>query len=57
MQSSKRVTDVESKLMVTKAGGKTNWEIGIDLYILVCVKKIVRSYCTAQRTLLGVVMT
>ena len=60
MQSRNRDTDVESKCMDTKGESwesAMNWEIGIDLYILVCVKKIVRSYCTAQRTLLGVVMT
>ena len=30
-----------------------NGEIGTDLHIPVCIKKIVRSYCTVQRALLG----
>ena len=35
-----RVTDVENKLMVTKGerGGGINWEIGIDIHILLYIK-------------------
>ena len=39
LQNRSRVTDVENKLMVTK-GERVgiNWEIGIDIYTLLCVK-------------------
>ena len=60
MQSRNRDTDVESKRMDTKGESwesAMSWEIGIDLNVLVCTKQTVRSYCTAQRTLLGAVMT
>ena len=30
-----------------------NWEIGINMYILLCVKQIVGTYCRAQGTLLS----
>ena len=47
MQGGNRHTDVENKLMDTK-GGKwqgagcvvMNWEIGIDIYTLICIKWI-----------------
>ena len=33
------VTDVENKLMVTNGGrGGMNWEIGIDICTLICIK-------------------
>ena len=37
LQSRNRITDVENKLMVIKGGG-TTWEIGIDIYTLLCIK-------------------
>ena len=40
LQSRNRDTDVENKLMDTKVGrgGRMNWEIGIDIYALLCIK-------------------
>ena len=40
LQSRNRDTDVEDKLMDTKGerGGGMNWEIGIDIYTLLCIK-------------------
>ena len=46
MQGSNRDTDVENKRMDTKGekwgwgggGGVMNWEIGIDMYTLMCIK-------------------
>ena len=40
MQSRNRDTDVENKLMDTKGGrrGRMNWEIGIDIYTLLCIE-------------------
>ena len=43
MQGRNRDTDVENKRMDTKGGkqgggGVMNWEIGIDMYILICIK-------------------
>ena len=49
MQSRNRDTDVENKRMDTKGGkwrvgwgggggGGMNWEIGIDMYTLICIK-------------------
>ena len=32
-------------------GGGMNWEIGIDIYTLLCIKDIKRTYCIAQGTL------
>ena len=44
MQGRKRDTDVENKRMDTKGesggGGVMNWEIGIDMYTLICIKWI-----------------
>ena len=39
-QSRNRDTDVENNLMDTKGGrrGGMNWEIGIDMYTLLCIK-------------------
>ena len=44
LQGRNRDTDVENKRMDTKGGkqwwggGGMNWEIGIDIYILICIK-------------------
>ena len=46
MQGRNRDTDVENKHMDTKGGkwgaggggGEMNWAIGIDIYILICIK-------------------
>ena len=55
LQSRNRDTDVENKRMDTKGegGGGMNWEIGIDIYMLLilCIKEI--TYCVAQGTLLS----
>ena len=44
MQGRNRDTDVENKSMDTKGGhwlgGGMNWEIGIDMYTLTCIKWI-----------------
>ena len=46
MQGRNRDTDVENKRMGTKGGkwrgvgGRMNWEIGIDMYTLICIKWI-----------------
>ena len=50
MQGRNRDTDVENKRMDTKGGkwlvvdggGVMNWEIGIDLYTLICIKWITK---------------
>ena len=33
--------------------GGMNWKIGIDIYILLCIKQIKRTYCVAQGTFLN----
>ena len=45
LQGRNRDTDVENKCMVTKGGkrsrgggGGMNWETGIDIYTLLCIK-------------------
>jgi len=40
LQSRNRDTDVENKRMDTKGGreGGMNWEIGINIYSLLCIK-------------------
>ena len=44
MQGRNRDTDVGNKHMYTKVGkqgvggGAVNWEIGIDIYMLICIK-------------------
>ena len=46
LQGRNRDTDVENKCMNTKgrkqvgdgSGGGMNWEIGIDIYTLICIK-------------------
>ena len=42
LQGRNRDTDVENKRMDTKGvkprGGGMNWEIGIDIYALICIK-------------------
>ena len=47
MQGRNRDTDVEDKRMDTKGGkwrggggGGMNWDIGIDIYTLICIKQI-----------------
>ena len=46
MQGRNRDTDVENKHVDTKVGsgggvgGGMNWEIGIDMYTLICIKWI-----------------
>ena len=43
-----------TNLMVMGGKGEgTNWEIGIDIYSLLYIKWIIRSYHTAQVTLLN----
>ena len=39
-QSRNRVTDVEKKLWLPRGEGEggTSWEIGIDIYTLLCIK-------------------
>ena len=37
-ESRNKVTDVENKLMITVGGA--NGEIGIDIYVLLCIKQI-----------------
>ena len=39
--------------MVTKGGGGLNWEIGIDIYTLLCIKEITNEnllYSTGNST-------
>ena len=48
-------TDVENKLVDTKGGsvGGMNWEIGIDIYTLLCIKQITNEnllYSTGNST-------
>ena len=48
LQNKKSVTNVENKLRVSK-GERINWEIGIDLYIILYIRKITNKnllYCT-----------
>ena len=47
LQGRNKDTDVENKHMDTKGGkwwgaggGGMNWEIGIDIYTLICIKQI-----------------
>ena len=48
MQGRNRDTDVENKCMDTKrgkwqgggGGGGMNWEIGIHMYTLICIKQV-----------------
>ena len=54
LQGRKRDTDIENKRMDTKAGwggGERwgmNWEIGIGIYTLICIKQITRASLVAQ---------
>ena len=43
LPSPKFQLDVENKHMDTKGGGGggMNWEIGIDMYTLICIKQII----------------
>ena len=55
LQSVNRDTGIKNKLMVEGCGGK-NWEIGIDIYTLLCIKyhrQLTRTYHIAQGTLLN----
>ena len=48
LQNKKSVTNVDNKLLVSK-GERINWEIGIDLYIILYIRKITNKnllYCT-----------
>ena len=54
------MTDVENKLTDTKGGmeGEMNWEIGIDVYTLLCIKYITNEnllYSTGNSTQCSVV--
>ena len=43
LQNRNRHTDIENKLMVIKGerlGGGINWEFGIEMYTLICIKWI-----------------
>ena len=56
LQSRNRATDVENKGMDTTWGkvGKMNWEIGIEVYILLCLKRITnKSDSIARKALLS----
>ena len=60
LQSRNRDTDVENKLMYTKGGRGSgmNWEIGIYIYTLVCIKQITNEnllYSTGNSTQCSVV--
>ena len=44
----KTVTDVEN---FPKGEGEENWEMGFDIYSLLCIRQLIRTYCIAQRTL------
>ena len=55
LQSRNRVTDIENKRMDTKGGrgGGMDWESGIDIYIVLCIKEITnenRLYSTGNST-------
>ena len=43
LQIRNRDTDIENKCMETKGGrwGGMNWEIGINIYVLLCIKLII----------------
>ena len=51
-----RVTDVINKLMVSRGGhgGRINWEIRIDIYILLYVKYITNKDIVLHRELYSV---
>ena len=55
------VTEVENKFIVTKGEGRSgmNWEDGIDNIhtIDTTYRQLMRTYCTAQGTLLSAVVT
>ena len=42
LQSRNRDTDIENKCMDTQGGrrGGTNWEIGVDITTLLCIKSL-----------------
>ena len=45
----------EPEIKLPTTTGSSNWEIGIDIYILVCITEIIneRLLCTAQGALLS----
>ena len=47
LQGRNRDTDAENKRMDTKGrrGGGMNWETGIDVYTLMCIKQITNKTC------------
>ena len=56
MNLQNRLSDVENEhvvYQVEKRRGGINWEIGIDIYTLLYIKQITRTYCMAQGTLLN----
>ena len=55
LQSRNRDTDVENKHTDTKGekGDGMNWEVGIDIYTLLCIKQIINEnllYSTGNST-------
>ena len=57
MQGRNRDTDVENKRMDAKGGkwwgsggGVMNWEIGIDIYTLICIKWITNKNLLHKKT-------
>ena len=38
MEKNQKRIEIENKHMDTKGEGGTNWEIGIDIYTLLCIK-------------------
>ena len=54
LQGKNRDTDREQIMdMRERSWGEINWEIGIDLCVLPCVKQIVGTCCIAQGVQLG----
>ena len=56
MQSRNRDIDTEDKLMDTKEGrgDGIDWEIGIDIYAVLCIKQITNEdHCYSTRNLNG----
>ena len=55
LQNRTRITDVENNLMITKGerGKGINWEVGIDIYILLYIKQVAKKdllYSTGNST-------
>ena len=53
--TNQRVTDEEKKLTVLKGErqGRINWETVIDIYIMLYIKRIIKTHCIAQGPLLN----